>query len=120
MAHHKVRAENRGLKGLDKENRNTCSLVLGVQYSSVDEGTDLAQSLQPEHVQSIVEEAGLSKLKKQPAWTRLVRMDVGPVEIIKGVRSILGKRSMLAMFADREVENTMSTGKRGRLMRIYT
>ena len=72
-------------------------------------------------MQSIVEEAGLSKLKKQPTWTRLVRMDVGPVEIIKeGVRSILGKRSMLVMFADREVENTMSTGKRGRLMRIYT
>ena len=45
LARHKVRAENHGLEGLDKENRNTCSLVLGVHYSSVDEGTDLAQSL---------------------------------------------------------------------------
>ena len=43
-------------------------------------------------------------------------MDVGPVKIIKeGARSILGKSNMLAMFADGEVENTMSTSKRGKI-----
>ena len=43
-------------------------------------------------------------------------MDVGPVEIIKeGARSILGKRNMLAMFANGEVKNTMNTSKRGKI-----
>ena len=79
LGRHEVRVENNGLEGLDKENRDICSLVLGVPNSSVDEGTDLVQSLQPEHVEG----AGLSELKKQPTWTRLVRMDVGPMEIIK-------------------------------------
>ena len=112
LSRHEVRVENHGLEGLDKENRDTCSLVLGVPNSSVDEGTDLVQSLQPEHV----ERAGLSELKKQPTWTRLVRMDVRPMEIIKeGARSILGKRNMLAMVADGEAEDTMSTGKRGKI-----
>ena len=30
LERHEVRAENHGLEGLDKENRDTCSLVLGV------------------------------------------------------------------------------------------
>ena len=43
-------------------------------------------------------------------------MDVRPMEIIKeGARSILGKRNMLAMVADGEAEDTMSTGKRGKI-----
>ena len=58
MANHEVRAENHGLEGLDKENKDTGSLVLGVQNSSVDDGTDLAQSLQLENVQSIVKRLG--------------------------------------------------------------
>ncbi|KAL0008906.1 hypothetical protein SO802_010408 [Lithocarpus litseifolius] len=84
--------------------------------SSVDEGADLAQSIQQEHVQSTEGGAGLSKIKKQPTWTRLVRMDAGPVELIKdGAMSILGKRNMLAMFAAGEAEDTTSTGKRGKV-----
>ena len=58
LARHEVRAENHGLEGLDKENKDTGSLVLGVQNSSVDDGTDLAQSLQLENVQSIVKRLG--------------------------------------------------------------
>ncbi|KAK9998699.1 hypothetical protein SO802_018302 [Lithocarpus litseifolius] len=82
--------------------------------SSVNEGADLALSIQQEHMQSTEGGVGLSKIKKNPTWTRLVRMDAGPVELIKeGAKSILGKRNMLAMFADGEAEDTTSTGKVG-------
>lgn len=40
-------------------------------------------STQKEHMQSNEERVGLSNIKKQHTWTRLVRMDVGLMGIIK-------------------------------------
>ena len=102
---------------MDKESRESCSLVLGVQNSSLNGGTDLAPATQQEeHVPSNEEGAGLSNIKKQPTWTRLVRMDVGPVGIIKGeAKSILGKRNMLDVFVVKEAKDEYSKGKRGKV-----
>ena len=110
------RAETLGFGGVNKESRESCSLVLGVQNSSLNGGTDLAPATQQgEHVPSNEEGAGLSNIKKQATWTRLVRMDVGPVGIIReGAKSILGKRNMLAVLANGEAEGKNSKGKRGK------
>lgn len=54
---------------------------------------------------------GLSNIKKPSTWTRLVKMDVGPMGTIKeGAKSILGKRNKLAMFAEGEVEDDNTNG----------
>ena len=41
-----------------------------------------------------IEDNGSQKLVKQSRWSRLTRMDLGPVDLFKeGAKSILGKRS---------------------------
>lgn len=103
---HRDRAENHGLGKVDKENRVSCSVDLGVHNSSLDVGTDLAPTNHKEHVYCIEEGAGLSSNKKKNTWTRLVRIDVRPVGILKvGAKSILGKRNMLEVFSIGETED---------------
>lgn len=77
------RDENHEIGGVDEESRDSCFLVLGVQNSSLNGGTDLVPSTQKEHMQSNEEGVGLNNIKKQHTWTRLVRMDVGLMGIIK-------------------------------------
>ena len=98
------RAENHGTGDMDKGNRDSCSLFLGVQNSCLHEGIELAPTTHEEHVQSIDDGVGLSNIKKPSTWTRLVWMDVGPVRMLKeGAKSILGKRHKLVVLADGEL-----------------
>ena len=107
------RAESHGTRDVDKGNRDLSSLFLGVQNSCLHEGTELAPTTHEEHVQSIDDDVGLTNIKKPSTWTRLVRMDVGPVGMLKeGVESILGKRHKLAVLADGEAENDSNNGKK--------
>lgn len=49
LARHEVKDENHGIEGLDEENKDTCSLVLGVQNSSVDEGVITSTRARAKH-----------------------------------------------------------------------
>lgn len=44
------------------------------------------------HVQNKTGDNGPQVLEKKHTWTRLTRMDYGPVDFIKGAKSILGRR----------------------------
>ncbi|KAF3968465.1 hypothetical protein CMV_007642 [Castanea mollissima] len=76
-------AKNHGLGEVDKENRVSCSVDLGVHNSSLYVGTDLALAIHKEHVYYTEEGVGLNSNKKKNTWTRLARMDDGPVGILK-------------------------------------
>ena len=113
---HEDRAENHGLGEVDKENRVSCSIDLGVHNSSLDVGTDLVPVIYKKYVYCTEEGARLSSNKKKNTWTRLARMDVGPVEILKeGAKSILGKRNMFEVFSIGETEDEKCKGKRGKV-----
>ena len=83
LASHGDGAENHGLGGVDKEGKVSCFVDLGVQNSSLDGGVDLVPAIHQEHVHYNEEGAGLSNNKKKNTWTKLVRMDFGPMGIIK-------------------------------------
>ena len=116
FASHEDRAENHGLRDVDKENRVSCSIDLGVHNSSLDVGIDLGPAIHKEHMYCTEEGAGLSSNKKKNTWTRLVRMNVGPIGILKeGAKSILGKRNMLEVFSIGEIEDDKCKGKMGKV-----
>ena len=99
---HEDRAENHGLGEVDKENRVSCSIDLGVHNSSLDVGTDLVPVIYKKYVYCTKE------------GTRLARMDVGPMEMYKeGAKSILRKRNMLEVFSFGDIEDEKCKGKRG-------
>jgi len=53
--------------------------------------------------------------KTKPTWTRLRRMDIGPVELIKeGAKSVLGKRSSCREEPNQEGNEQIEVVKRGR------
>ena len=59
---------------------------------------------------------GINNTRKLSTWTRLVRMEVGLVGILKeGAKSILGKRNNLTMGVDGEVETNKNLGKKGKV-----
>jgi len=69
-----------------------------------------------EHVQISNARVGLNNTRKLFTWTRLVRMEVGPVGVLKeGAKSILGKRNNLTMGVDGEVEADKNLGKKGKV-----
>ena len=62
---HKDRAENHALGEVDKENKVSCSIDLGVHNSSLDVGIDLAPAIHKEHMYCTEEGARLSSNKKE-------------------------------------------------------
>ena len=94
-------------------NRALGSVDLGVHSLSLELGTDLAPTIHKEHVYCTEDGVGLSSNKKKNTWTRLARMDIGLVGILKeGAKSILGKRNMLEVFSFGETEDEKCKGKR--------
>ena len=76
----------------------------------------MAPTIQEEHKQISDASVGLSHILKPFTWTRLVRMDVGHVGMLKkGVKSILGKRNNLDMVVDKEVEVDNNNVKKGKV-----
>ena len=87
---------------------------LGVHNSSIEVGSDLALALHKEHVDCTKDGVRLNNNKKENTWTRLARMDVGPMEMYKeGAKSILRKRNMLEVFSFGDIEDEKCKGKRG-------
>ena len=116
FADHGDWAENHGLGEVDMENRVSGVVDLGVHSSSIEVGSDLAPALHKEHVDCTEDGAGLNSNKKKNTWTRLARMEVGPVEMLKeGAKSILGKRNMLEVFSFRDTKDDKCKGKRGKV-----
>ncbi|KAK7846682.1 hypothetical protein CFP56_007571 [Quercus suber] len=100
-------AENQGSGGVEKGGGDFDSL-LGGQKPCLHESSEVAPKSLTEHVQVSNVVVGLNNTRKLSTWTGLVRMEVGPVGIIKeGAKSILGKRNNLIMEFDGEVENNM-------------
>ena len=59
---------------------------------------------------------GMNSNKKKNTWTRLARMDVGPVGMLKeGAKSILGKINMLEVFSFRDTGDEKCKGKMGKV-----
>ena len=74
-----------------------------------------------EHMQLSNDGVGLYNTTKLSTWTRLVRMEVGPVVVLKeGAKSILGKRNNLTMGVDAEVEADKNLGKKGKVCEDLT
>ena len=116
-----IRVENHGTGDVDKENKDSCSLFLGAQNSCLLEGTDLALATREVYGQSMDEGVGLSNIKKPSTWTRLVRMDVGLVGMLKeGAKSILGKRQKLVVLDNGEAEEESNNGKNVKVGEDFT
>ena len=76
----------------------------------------MGPAIHKEHMYCTEEGAGLSSNKKKNTWTRLVRINVGPIGILKeGAKSILGKRNMLEVFSIGEIEDDKCKGKMGKV-----
>ena len=74
-----------------------------------------------EHMQISNAMVGLNNTRNPFTWTRLVRMEVGPVGVLKeGAKSILGKRNNLTMAIDGEVEVDKNLGKKGKVCEDIT
>ena len=97
--------ENQRSGDVDKGHGDSGSLILGRQKPCLHERSEVAPTIHEEHVQISDAGVGLNNIRKPSTWTRLVRMDVGPVGVLKeGAKSILGKRNNLAMVVDGEAE----------------
>ena len=109
-------AENQGSGGVEKGAGDFDSLILGGQKLCLHEGSKVAPKPHDEHVQISKAGVGLTNTRKLSTWTRLVRMEVGPVGVLKeGAKSILGKRNNLNMGVDGEVETEKNIGKKGKI-----
>ena len=107
---------NHGIVVVDKESRDLRAQTLDVPALNSKVVNDLAPPAQGSHVQVNEAESGPVEGKKQPKWTRLVRMDGGPVELLKeGAKSILGKRSLQPVNEDEMEDNQHSEAKRGKV-----
>lgn len=81
----------------------------------------MAPTIYKEHVQINDAGVGLNNIRKPSIWTRLVRMNVGLVGMLKeGDKSILGKRNNLAMVDDGEVEVDKNIKKKGKVCEDLT
>ena len=81
----------------------------------------MAPTIQEEHEQISDASVGPSHILKPFTWTRLVRMDVRHVGMLKeGVKSILGKRNNLDMVVDREAEVDNNNGKKRKVCEDLT
>ncbi|KAL0012666.1 hypothetical protein SO802_007774 [Lithocarpus litseifolius] len=110
------RGANNGKVGADKESRDFRAQTFDASVSNSNVVTDLIPTAQGSHVQIIEAESGSGEGKKQPKWTRLVRMDYGPVELLKeGAKSILGKRSLQPMYEEGLEDSQHSAAKRGKV-----
>ncbi|KAK7853578.1 uncharacterized protein CFP56_035475 [Quercus suber] len=89
FADHGDWAENHGLGEVDMENRASGAVDIGVQSSSIEGGSDLVPALHKEQVVCTADGVGLNSNKKKTTWTRLARMDVGPMGILKEGAKIL-------------------------------
>ena len=72
-------AKNQGSGDVDKGCRDSGSLILGGQNPCLHERTELAPTIHEEHMQISDAGVGLSNIRKSSTWTRLVRMDIGPM-----------------------------------------
>ena len=76
----------------------------------------MAPKTHAEHVQINNAGVGLNNTRKISTWTRLVRMEVGLVGVLKeGAKIILGKRNNLTMGVDGEVDTDKNLGKKGKV-----
>ena len=108
--------ENQGSGGVEKGGGDSDSLILGGQKLCLHERSEVVPKSHAEHVQISNVGVGLNNTRKLFTWTRLVRMEVGPVGVLKeGPKSILGKRNNLTMGVDGEVEADKNLGKKGKV-----
>ena len=114
-------AEIQGSGDVNKGGGDSGSLILEGQKPCLPERSEVAPTVHEEHVQISNARVGLNNIRKPSTWTRLVRMDVGPVGVLKeGAKYILGKRSNLAMVADGEAEADKNIGKKGKVCEDLT
>ena len=72
-------AKNQGSGDVDKGCRDSGSLILGRQNPCLHERTKFAPTIHKEHMQISDASVRLSNIRKSSTWTRLVRMDIGPM-----------------------------------------
>ena len=107
---------NHGIVIADKESGDLWAHTLVAPVSNSKVVNDLVLTAHGSHVQVNEAESGPGEGKKQPKWTRLVRMECGPVEQLKeGAKSILGKRSVQPVNEDEMVYSQHSEAKRGKV-----
>ena len=76
----------------------------------------MAPKTHAKHVQINNAGVGLNNTRKLSTWTRLVRMEVGLVGVLKeGAKIILGKRNNLTMGVNGEAEADKNIGKKGKV-----
>ncbi|KAK9983217.1 hypothetical protein SO802_032742 [Lithocarpus litseifolius] len=110
------RGTNNGNVGADKESRDFRDQTFDASVSNSNMVIDLVPTAQGSHVQIIEAESGSGEGKKQPKWTRLVRMDYGPIELLKeGAKSILGKRSLQPTYEEGMEDSQHCAAKRGKV-----
>nr|POF08814.1 hypothetical protein CFP56_46577 [Quercus suber] len=85
-------AKNQESGGVEKGGGDSGSLISGGQKPCLHERSEVAPKIHAEHVQLSNVGVGLNNTRKPSTWTRLVRMEVGPVGVLKeGAKSILAK-----------------------------
>ena len=113
--------EIQGSGDVNKGGGDSGSLILGGQKPCFHERSEVVPTVHEEHVQISNARVRLNNIRKPSTWTRLVRMDVGPMGVLKeGAKYILGKRNNLAMVVDGEVEADKSIGKKGKVFEDLT